>query len=221
MIKTVKFAIIKWIMENKGKFIVFEGIDGSGKSTQLKRLAAYLEERGVPNVVTCEPTYSDIGSLLRACLTGVKDADERAIAALFAADRLDHIFNKENGIQKLLNDGITVLCDRYYLSSFAYNGGFVPQEWVIKLNEIAMQQMRPDLTVYIELSPEACAQRLKKRASVERYESLDKQIAIHERYLALFERFGGQENIAIVKSEQEKEATQANIRKTVDKLFGF
>ncbi len=175
----------------------------------------------MPCTVTCEPTHSEIGSLLRACLTGEKDADERAIAALFAADRLDHIFNQENGIQKLLNDGVTVLCDRYYLSSFAYNGGFVPQEWVIKLNEVAMQEMKPDLTVYIELSPEACAQRLKKRASVERYESLDRQIAIHERYLALFERFGKQENIAVVKSEQEKDVTQANIRAVVDELFGF
>ncbi len=208
-------------MKNKGKFIVFEGIDGSGKSTQLKRLAAYLQSQGVPCVITCEPTHSDIGSLLRACLTGEKDADERAIAALFAADRLDHIFNKENGIKKLLDEGVTVLCDRYYLSSFAYNGGFVPLEWVISLNELACKEMKPDLTVYIELSPEACAQRLKKRASSERYESLEKQIAIHERYLELFERFKGEENLAVVQSDMDKDVTEGNIRKAVLPLLGL
>ncbi len=206
-------------MKKRGKFIVFEGIDGSGKSTQLKRLAAYLTEQGISCVTTCEPTRSDIGSLLRDCLTGVKDADERAIAALFAADRLDHIFNQADGIKKTLDEGVTVLCDRYYLSSFAYNGGFVPLEWVISLNELARKEMKPDLTVYIELSPEACAERLKKRASSERYESLERQIAIHNRYLQLFERFGEEENIAVVQSSPEKEVTQANIRRAVMPLF--
>ncbi len=209
-------------MKRKGKFIVFEGIDGCGKSTQIKRLAAYLqEERGVPCVVTCEPTHSALGTLLRSYLTGEADADERAIAALFAADRLDHIFNREDGIEKTLNEGVSVLCDRYYFSSFAYNGGFVPLEWVISLNEIARKEMKPDMTVYIELSPAACAERLKKRAATERYESLDRQIAIHNRYRELFDRFGESENIVTVTSEKEKDATQAKIRAAVDGLFGF
>lgn len=209
-------------MERKGKFIVFEGIDGSGKSTQIRLLSEYLREKhGVSCVTTCEPTQSPFGKLLRSCLTGELDSDERAIAALFAADRIDHIFNGENGIQKLLNDGITVLCDRFYFSSFAYNGGFVPLEWVIKLNEIAMNEMRPDLTVYIELTPEESMKRVSKRGETERYETLERQIGIHDRYLSLFERFSQTENIAIIQSEQEKQKTQENIRKTVDRLFGF
>ena len=78
-------------MATKGKFIVFEGIDGSGKSSQMRLLAQYLGDRGVRVHLTCEPTQSPIGSLLRDCLTGKLDTDERTIAALFAADRLHHI----------------------------------------------------------------------------------------------------------------------------------
>ena len=88
--------------------------------------------------------------MLRACLTGRIETDERAIAALFAADRLDHITNPVNGIQKHLDAGITVLCDRYYFSSLAYNGGLVSAEWVAQLNAQAMQLLRADLTVFID-----------------------------------------------------------------------
>ncbi len=208
-------------MKTKGKFIVFEGIDGSGKSTQLKRLCTYLSEQGIPCAATCEPTHSPFGTLLRACLTGELDSDERAIAALFAADRLDHSFNRETGIRRMLEEGVTVLCDRFYFSSFAYNGGLVPLEWVISLNEVARREMRPDLTVYIELSPEEGMRRLARRGRTERYESFERQAAVHDRYLALFERFRDTERIAIVKSDADKDVTQAAIRRAVAPLFGL
>ena len=118
-------------MANRGKFIVFEGTDGSGKSTQMKMAGKFLQGRGISCILTHEPTDSPFGALLRSCLTGRIDTDERAIAALFAADRLDHISNRVNGIVKHLEEGTTVLCDRFYLSSFAYNGGVVPLEWGI------------------------------------------------------------------------------------------
>ena len=125
-------------MATKGKFIVFEGCDGSGKSTQLKLLASYLESKGEEVYLTREPTDSPFGSLIHSCLTGRIVTDEHTIAALFAADRLDHIHNALNGILRKLEEGVTVLCDRFYLSSFAYNGGFAPLEWVISLNTPAM-----------------------------------------------------------------------------------
>ena len=85
-------------MATKGKFIVFEGTDGSGKSTQMKMLGKYLKTKGIPVYGTHEPTESPFGALLRSCLTGRVEADERAIAALFAADRIDHITNSVNGL---------------------------------------------------------------------------------------------------------------------------
>ena len=109
----------------KGKFIVFEGIDGSGKSTQIKLLYKYLTSKGVPCYTTFEPTDSPFGSLIRQCLSGRIETDDKTIAGLFVADRLDHLYNAKCGLIEKINSGITVLCDRYYLSSYAYHGAFM------------------------------------------------------------------------------------------------
>lgn len=208
-------------MAIKGKFIVFEGCDGSGKSTQLKSLANYLESKGEEVYLTREPTDSPFGSLIHSCLIGRISTDEHTIAAMFAADRLDHIHNGLNGILKKLNEGITVLCDRFYLSSFAYNGGFVPLEWVIGLNAPVMEAVTPDLTVFLDLPPEKSMRRVSGRGDKERYETLEKQKLIRDNYFALFERFKEREKIAVVLSREDREQTQAQIRKIVDGVFGF
>ncbi len=208
-------------MATKGKFIVFEGCDGSGKSTQLKALSKYLTGKGQEVFLTREPTDSPFGSLVHSCLTGRIATDERTIAALFAADRLDHIHNGTNGILKKLNEGVTVLCDRFYFSSFAYNGGFVPLEWVISLNTPAMEALTPDLTLFLDLPPEEGMARVSRRGEKERYETLERQKLIRENYFALFERFRARERVVIVESEAEKEATQTHIRKIVGELLGL
>lgn len=207
-------------MATKGKFIVFEGTDGSGKSTQMKLLAAHLASKGIPVYSTHEPTDSPFGALLHACMNGRIETGEHAIAALFAADRLDHIENPVNGILSKLDAGCTVLCDRYYLSSFAYNGGFVPLEWVEELNRPAMELLRPDLVIYLDLTPEEGMRRVSRRGEVERYETLERQMKIREKYFEVFKRYQGRENIVIVKNEEDKERTQANVRRAVEALFG-
>lgn len=209
------------VMEKKGtrgKFIVFEGTDGSGKSTQLKSLVKYLEEKGYPCYETHEPTDSPFGAVLRSCLTGRIVADEHAIAAMFAADRLDHIQNPFNGILKKLDEGINVFCDRYYLSSFAYNGGFVPLDWVIALNAPAREMLKPDLTVFLDIDPEQSMKRVSKRGETERYENLERQKRIRQNYYDLFDRFPD-ENVAIVKSAEEKAETQKNLRAAVERVL--
>ena len=207
-------------MATKGKFIVFEGTDGSGKSTQMKMLGKYLKAKGISVYGTHEPTDSPFGALLRACLTGRVETDERAIAALFAADRIDHITNSVNGIMKKLEEGTTVLCDRYYFSSFAYNGGFVPLEWVIELNKPAMNLLRPDLTVFLDLPAEESMKRVARRGETERYETVEKQKRIRDKYFDVFRMFAGKETVAVIRSEEEKELTQRNIRAAVGPLFG-
>ncbi len=203
----------------KGKFIVFEGTDGSGKSTQMQLLGKYLKEHGVPCYLTHEPTDSPFGALLRACMNGRIDADERTIALLFAADRIDHIQNGVNGIKEKLEEGVTVLCDRYYFSSFAYNGGFVPLEWVVELNRPAMELLRPDLVIYLDLDAEEGMKRIARRGETERYESFERQRKIREQYFKVFAMFKDEENIVIVKSEAKKEETQANLHRLADDLF--
>lgn len=170
--------------------------------------------------MTHEPTDSPVGSLLRSCLTGRIDADEHTIAALFAADRLDHIHNPVNGILKKLNEGVNVLCDRYYLSSFAYNGGFVPLEWVIELNRPAREALKPDLTVFLYLDAEDSMERVMGRGETERYETVERQKKIRKNYLDLIARFPD-ENVATVVSEADKRDTQEKIRKAVNGLFGW
>ncbi len=206
-------------MAEKGKFIVFEGTDGSGKSTQIRLLSQYLQNKGVPVFITHEPTASTIGEVLRACMSGGMDTDERAIALLFAADRLDHI-QGVGGIKEKLDAGYTVLCDRYYFSSFAYNGGIVPLEWVIELNRPAMQLLRADLTVFLDVNVEEAMRRVFRRSERERYETVERQMLTREKYLEVFERFKEEENIAIVASETTKEATQEKVRALAVKLFG-
>lgn len=219
MTKVRAFAIMKH-MDAKGKFIVFEGTDGSGKSTQLKLLGKYLKGKGIPVFCTREPTDSPFGGLLRACLTGRIETDEETIAALFAADRLDHIRNGVNGILAKLAAGTTVLCDRFYFSSLAYNGGLASSEWVETLNAPAME-VRPDLTIFLDIPVEESMDRVSVRGETERYETLEGQRKIRARYLELFEKYRDRERIAIVKSEEDKACTQAHIRALADELFGF
>ena len=110
---------------SKGIFIAFEGIDGSGKSTQIQLLNEKIKEKGIRCYQTCEPSSGPIGSLTRQILTGRIKTDNRVIAAMFAADRLDHLLNDVDGIAKKVEDGITVITDRYYFSSYAYSSAFV------------------------------------------------------------------------------------------------
>lgn len=200
---------------SRGKFIVFEGTDGSGKSTQIKGLVKYLEGKGLKTFVTSEPTDSPFGSVLRSCLAKRIDTDEFTIAAMFAADRLDHIQNPVNGILKKLNEGVNVICDRYYFSSFAYNGGFVPLDWVVSLNRPARELLKPDLTIFIDIGTEDAMKRIARRGQTERYETEEKQKMIRENYLSLFSRFPD-ERVAIVKSEEDKEQTQQSVRAAVE-----
>ena len=207
-------------MSNRGKFIVFEGTDGSGKSTQIKLLAKYLEGNGIPCYLTREPTDSPFGALLRSCLNGRVETDEYTIAAMFASDRLDHVHNQVNGMLKKLDEGMTVLCDRYYLSSFAYNGGFVDTDWVISLNEAARRALKPDLTVFLDVPIEEAMRRVNRRGETDRYETLDRQIRIREKYFELFARFKD-ENVKIVPSESDRDGTQEHIRRIINEEFGF
>lgn len=206
---------------NKGKFIVFEGIDASGKSTQIRMLEHYLKEKGVPVYLTREPTDSPFGALAHQCMTGRIDSDEKAIAAVMAADRLDHIYNKTNGLLDKINAGVTVISDRYYFSSYAYQGAHLDMDWVIELNRLSAEALRPDVNIFIDIDAQTSMNRLQGRGDLERYEKLDKQLKVREQYFAAFDRMKNEENVQIVQSEKEPAQTQANIRKIVDEIFGF
>lgn len=205
----------------KGKFIVFEGIDGSGKSTHIKFLKKYLAEKGIVCHVTAEPTDSPFGSLIHQCMTGRIETDERTIAAMFAADRLDHLYNGRDGLIEKINSGVTVISDRYYLSSYAYQFAHLPADWVIALNRLSAEALKPDVNIFIDVEPERSLNRLKNRPSLERYEKLETMKKIRASYFEVFERFKNSENVKIVKSDEDVTVTQARVRAVADELFGF
>lgn len=185
-------------------FIAFEGIDGSGKSTQAKLLAEHLAAAGYKVYLTFEPTDSEMGKLIRKIFSGERPADEHVIAALFAADRLDHILNTTNGIKKKLEEGYIVICDRYYLSSYAYHSVHVDMDWVIQLNSVSAQQLKPDFCFFIDVDVETSMQRIAdSRTSTELYETSDNLRKVRENYFKAMEKLHSNENIIIINGKQE------------------
>ncbi len=183
----------------KGKFIVLEGIDGSGKSSQIGPLMKRLEELGVPCRETREPTGGPVGSLIRQIFTGRVTADNRVIAALYAADRIDHLVNEVDGLCAVIDQGITVVSDRYYFSSYAYHSVDMDMEWVIHANSISADLLRPTLTVFLDVPVETALERIHQNRFVEEiFDQEDRLRKTRELYFRAFERLKDVENVAVV-----------------------
>jgi dTMP kinase len=183
----------------KNLFIALEGIDGSGKSTQVKLLAENLVAAGHKVYTTFEPTDGHIGKLLRSILKGTIKADNKAIAGLFLADRLDHLLNEENGLVKKMAEGYTVITDRYYFSSYAYHSVHMDLEWVIACNSMCAQILRPDVNVFIDVAPEESMRRITANREVpELYETMDMLKNVREKYQEAFRRLAAEEKIVTV-----------------------
>lgn len=199
-------------MKNRGKFIVFEGIDGSGKSTQMKLLAEKLEKNGIKTRLTLEPTYGLVGGTLHDILSGKIKADPKVTAALFVADRLDHITNENDGVLKSLEAGETVICDRYYFSSYAYQSTEVPSEWVVEANKLCADSLRPDVTIFVDISPQVAMERiLTNRDTVEIYETEEKLTKVRDAYFAAFAKMKDAENVKIINGERNIEEIAEDI----------
>jgi dTMP kinase len=182
----------------EGHFIVIEGIDGSGTTTQSAILAERLSDKGLPVHTTREPSDGPIGVLIRQILTGrvvvpglhgTRPPTWATLATLFASDRLDHL---EAEIIPNLADGVTVICDRYDHSSVAYQtvssgGGDDVSAWVRQLNRRAR---RPDLTLVLDVDPKVAAGRRDTRSgSPELYEVDEIQVELAKFYAKIDELF--------------------------------
>lgn len=194
-----------------GRFLVFEGLDGSGKTTQMARLQQRLAGMGVPVDTTCEPTDGPVGGLIRQILEGRKSIDPRTLAALFAADRTDHLVTPETGVAALVKKGRTVLCDRYYFSSYAYHARDMDLDWVITLNTVNAQILKPDLTLFIDVAPTTCLERIRAgRKHLDLFEKIDILTQVRDNYFTAFERLKGQETVKVVDGDaSEEEVEQA------------
>lgn len=200
----------------KGRFIVFEGIDGAGKTTQIELLAKRLSESGEVVSITAEPTDNESGRALRRALSGKEPHSECEMAVMFVFDRIGH--NAQ--IEELLAQGKTVICDRYYYSTLAYQGKSTDYAWVRAMNIGCPDIRRPDACIYLDLTPEESLARISKgREAVEIYENLEKLTEVRDSFFSVIEdlRADG-ERIFVIKANRSIEEISDEIFDTVSKI---
>ena len=177
-------------------FIVFEGIDGAGTSTQIKKLIERDTTRFVP---TAEPTSNETGKFLRRMLGGEFTVDEKTNAYLFAADRCEHIFGK-GGVQELCESGKIVVSDRYFFSSMAYQSVSCGEELPKLLNS---PFPLPEYLFYFVINPEISLSRVNARGEhKEIYETIEKQKKIaaqYEKVISEYEKNAGETGMKIIR----------------------
>ena len=206
----------------RGRFIVFEGIDGAGKTTQIELLAARLQKAGRRIYRTAEPTESVTGGLLRDALAGVSQRTACEMAALFTIDRVFHNVNPVNGIEKMLADGIDVICDRYYYSSLAYQGSETDPGWVRDMNINCPEIRRPDICVFLYLTPAQSMERINRnRVTHESYENEERLERVRRQFMTAFDALRDTDRIAIVNAARTPEEIHEEIFRTVAPLLGI
>jgi len=199
-------------------FIVFEGIDGSGTTTQIHRIGEAMGKAGLSHMTTAEPTGRPEGALIRRILRGEIEAEPGTVAFLFAADRYQHIHGKE-GILKATGDGTVVLCDRYALSSLAYQGMTCGIELPRLLNS---GFPRPGLTLFFRVAPETAMLRVNARSQLEIYEKMHIQKLVSQAYedqIAAAKAIGW--NIVTIDAEKSVDEVTVQIFEAIGAYLGI
>ncbi len=204
----------------KGKFIAIEGIDGSGKTSQINLLKERIQKTNHAVYTTQEPSDGPFGAMLRQFLRGRMSTDESALATLFAADRLDHLSNNSDGLMDKINRGTTVICDRYLLSSYAYQSVRSPLDWVKDLNRVARDLQKVDCHIFINVSPELAIKRIAHgRQGRELFETTERLEAVRNKYLSIIEDLKDEENIIVIDGDKSIEEISDDIWAGVSHLF--
>lgn len=206
---------------NKGLFIVFEGIDGAGKSTQAKLLAEALEREGRRVYITAEPTPLPSGRALREVLGGKVKKTPCEIAIMFAEDRVAHNKDGEIGIEKLLAEGVCIICDRYYYSSLAYQGSQCDYEWVRSLNTRCPEIRHPDLCVFLDLTPEESMKRIMSanRDGTEIYETEEILAKVRNTFMKVIEDMSREDRIAVIDASRDIDTIASDILAAVKSVL--
>jgi dTMP kinase len=202
-----------------GTFITFEGIDGSGKSTQLRMLAGYLREAGCEVVLTREPGGTPVGNRLRAALLDAhEEVDPLTELLVFAADRAQHV---RRVLRPAIAAGQVIISDRYADATVAYQGagrGFSP-ELIAEIVKLATEGLRPDLTVLFDLSVEESIARTSRRLIGKHLgdrldaEASDFHVRVRNAYLELAR--AEPERMKIVETNRPAEETHKRVKEIV------
>ncbi|MBQ7321572.1 MAG: dTMP kinase [Clostridia bacterium] len=206
--------------EQRGRFIVFEGIDGAGKTTQISLLEAKLRAEGRRVMVTAEPTVSVTGGLLRDALGGISKRSACEMAAMFVLDRIFHNVNPVTGIEKMLSEGIDVICDRYYYSSLAYQGSETDFEWVAGMNLNCPEIRRPDCCIFLDLTPEQSLARIRAgRVSREIYEEESRLQAVRDKFYHVFDLLRDRDTVRVIDASGTVEEVAARVAAAVEEVL--
>jgi len=208
-------------MQNKGLFITFEGPEGAGKTTQIKRLAVLLEKYGIPFIITREPGGSRLSTHLRRWILNkleYKLTNETELF-LFLADRSQHV---KEVIKPSLEKGKVVLCDRYTDSTLAYQGGGrgFDMDMLDNMNRLAADNLKPDITLLFDLPVEDGLKRVvgrgKGKDRMER-EKLDFHRRVREAFLAVAKK--NKKRILVLDASQSAELVyQQMLEKLIHRL---
>lgn len=200
-----------------GKLIVFEGVEGSGKTTQIKKCQEWLQNGdrlgGASVVVTREPGGTELGvGLRRLLLEGHRDLiDDRAELFLYASDRSQHV---EEVLKPQLAKGAIVLCDRYTDSTVAYQayGRGLNLDLINQLNQLATEGLESDLTLWLDIEVEIGLERARQRGAVDRMEQAD--LAFHRRVQQGYQELAAAypQRIVRVDASRSQEEVQAQIQ---------
>jgi len=191
-----------------GYFVVLDGIDGCGKSLHSRILSRALAQRGYRAALTAEPSRGEVGAFLGRLIRDERKLSPVVETLLFTADRFDHLRNE---VEPLLNKGTVVVCDRYFYSTLAYQGGQgVDRDWIRTLNRFAR---KPDLAFCLDVSPQLALERLRRKRSVfELPPLLEKVRGI---YLELVKEYG---MILVDSSRSIEEVSEKILAHTLERL---
>jgi len=194
---------------SKGKFIVFEGLDGAGSTEQAELLRGALEERGLKVLLTKEPTNNVIGGIIRGALTKDWLLSNKGMQLLFCADREHHL---QRDILPSLERGEVVICDRYIFSTLAFGALESDMWWLRSLNS---DFPPPDLTFILDVDPEFCIQKLNQaRFSFELFGDYERLEKVRSNYKLLAKEYS---NTFIIDATKDKDSILNEILSVVDK----
>jgi dTMP kinase len=196
-------------------FIVFEGVDGSGTSTQLELLGKRLREAGVSASISAEPTKGPIGRLIRDAIAGRTPLEAESVARLFAADRGEHL-NGSGGIRESLKAGGMAVSDRYIFSSLAYQGLTCGPDLPAALNA---PFPLPELLLFFDIRPELSLARLSGRGERDIYENESFQTRVDQAYRGVIAAYRDRGmRIAIIDASQSVGAVHEAVWQAVEPL---
>lgn len=195
--------------KKKGLFIVFDGLDGSGTTTQAKLLAEYLKKKGYKVELTTEPSNNIIGGLIRGVLTGEWKLGQVGLQLLFSADRAHHL---EKVILPAIRDGKVIISTRYFFSTIAFGSLDLDPKWLYEINK---NFRPPDLTFYLRVSPKECLRRIAKaRIRKEFFEKEKKLAKVQKEYNLMGKSFP---NFYVIDGERSVEDIFEDIKKIISR----